>query len=175
MKKLLIYLLIMALTCSVTACKTTTNEPVPPVNNTPTTNETGDIEQVIPPLADASYDTLEDASNKIGYTVNYPASLNSATTTYGIKNNSLEILFFNGKVMTGRIIKARIGNPPETDFYGYASTTIEIREDAVYTIHYTNEEECHLITWSNDDFLYLLYTSEIHTSESIVDIATQIK
>ena len=177
-KRILICLLITALTCSMTACTTTTTtpneskEPIPPISTEQTPENPDYItEQATPPLADKSYDSLEDLSNALGYTVQYPTS----STTYGVKNNSLELMFFNGKVMAGRLIKARIGNPPETDFYGYVSTKTETRENISYTVHYTNEDECHLITWSENDFLYLMYTSNIHTINSIIEIAQQIQ
>ena len=180
MKRILICLLITALTCGMTACgnKTTTetNEPVPPINETGNILDIGEnAGQVQPPLNNASYDTLEEASKAIGYTVQHPESLNSATATYGIKDNALEIMFFNGKVMTGRIIKARVGNPPATDFYGYATAQSETKDGIDYIIHYTEKDACHLITWSEGEFLYLLYTSEIHTIDSIIEVAQQIQ
>ena len=181
MKRILICLLIAALTCGATACTATntTNEskdPIPPISTESTTENPDYItEQVTPPLADKSYDSLEELSNAIGYSIQYPTSLTASSTTYGVKNNSLEIMLFNGKVMTGRLIKARIGNPPETDFYGYTNTKVETRENISYTVHYTNEDECHLITWSENNFLYLMYTSDIHTIDSIIEVAHQIQ
>ena len=180
MKRILICLLITALTCGMTACgNKTTNKPIEPV---PPISETGNIldigenaKPVTPPLADKSYDSLEELSNAIGYTVKYPESLNASSTTYSIKNNSLELLFFNGKVMEGRLIKAGVGNPPATDFYGYATAKAEIKDNINYIIHYTETDACHLITWSEGEFLYLLYTSNIHTIDSIIEVAQQIQ
>ena len=164
-KKLIAILLCGVLVCSMTACKNTENTEIPTTNETEQTTPT---QNKLPP-------TLKDLSETVGFSIEYPSAPKDSFETYAVENNSIEITFISDGVMTGRIIKAKADNTPNAEIFAYTETKTETRENIEYTIHYNEEDNYNLITWSTEEFSYLVYTSTTQTMDSIIALAQQVK
>ena len=128
------------------------------------------------PVEEKYVDTLEEAQKIIGFNIDIPKNvISSGSQTYYVSGRTLEITYFNGKVISGRIIKTE--NKEEFNFSYYdLSNEQKIKSDNIeYTLYGPEADSINLATWTNKKYSYILSIMNTMTTEEIIDICTNIK
>ena len=129
------------------------------------------------PVAESYCDTLAEAEKAIGFKLEAPDSIDgSGTKTFKVSGRTLEIMYFSGKVMNGKISKAdNLENINGYD-YGYTKVT-EISRDGI-TYSFRGSEDSELVnfaTWTEGKYSYLVLKSGGLTEEEMINFCKAIK
>ena len=122
-------------------------------------------------------DSLDEAESLIGFKLTAPESWNGSTTkTFRVGGRTLEIMYFSGKVLEGKLSKSEGGEDITAYDYGYTGS-IQVSDGGVtYTLQGNNAEEtvC-LATWTKGKYSYFLLDSAGKTPEEMVAFCKEIQ
>ena len=121
-------------------------------------------------------DSLEQAEKIIGFRLDAPESLNnSGTKTFRVNGRTLEIMYFDGKVISGKISKSDNKDNIEGYDYGYTESAIISHDGIEYSLFGNQENEMvYLATWVNDKYSYLVLYSSGKIADEMVELCKRI-
>ena len=129
------------------------------------------------PVPDTYCASLSAAEKMIGFKLTAPENIdNSGTNTFRVSGRTLEVMYFNGKVLTGRISKAdNLENINGTD-YGYDAVSQLTDNGISYTLRgEEGNDTVNLATWTSGDYSYLVLVGAGKTPEQLVELCKAIK
>ena len=129
------------------------------------------------PVEDKYTDTLEQARKAIGFEISAPEQLDgSGTRTFHVNSRTLEITYFSGKVMYGRITKADNRENLNGYDYGYTKVSEVTDSGVVYTLRGPDGSDgvC-FAAWENGKYSYTALVSGERTPEEIIAFCKEIK
>ena len=129
------------------------------------------------PHPDTYCASLAAAEKLIGFDLTAPEKIgNSGTNTFRVNGRTLEVMYFDGKVLTGRITKAdNLENINGFD-YGYTAETSLSDGGIDYMLKgEEGKETVHLATWTSGKYSYLVLCGEEKTPQQLVELCKSIK
>ena len=122
------------------------------------------------PVAEKYCDSLAEAEKLIGFKIDTPESLSdSKTKTFRAGGRTLEICYFDGKVLKGRISKAdNLENINGLD-YGYTYKTETAMGGTDYTLRSAEANgTIHLAEWTKGKYSYMVLLSDCKTVDEMI-------
>ena len=129
------------------------------------------------PVPDSYCDSLSAAEKLIGFKLTAPEKIGeSGTNTFRANGRTLEVMYFNGKVLTGRISKADNAENINGVYYGYNYVTQLSDSGIAYTLRGDEGKDtvC-LATWTSGDYSYLVLVGAQMTPEQLVELCKTVK
>lgn len=128
------------------------------------------------PVEDRFCDSLTQAEKIIGFKLEAPEALNdSGTKTFRVSGRTLEIMYFNGKVVSGKISKSDNNENMKESDYGYTASTAITEAGTEYSLFGHKENELvYLATWVNGKCSYLVLDSAGKSADEMVALCKGI-
>lgn len=105
------------------------------------------------PVPETYCDTLKQAEKLVGISLTAPDSVNgSGTKTFSAKGRTLEIMYFDGKVLTGRISKSDNGENLALDF-GYTNVATVSENGSEFSL-YGDGDRIYLSHWQSGKYSF---------------------
>ena len=129
------------------------------------------------PVKERFCDSLEQAEKMMGFKLEAPESLdNSGTKTFRVSGRTLEIMYFDGKVLNGKISKSDNKENVEGYDYEYTESTIISDDGTDYTLCGNKEDDTvYLATWVNGKCSYLVLDYSGKSAEEMVVFCKRIQ
>ena len=121
--------------------------------------------------------SLSAAEKMIGFKLNAPENIDgSGTVTFRVNGRTLEVMYFNGKVLTGRVTKADNAENINSIDYGYTAES-QLSEGGIdYTLRgMEGSDTVNLASWTSGKYSYLLMTGEAKSPEQLVELCKSVK
>ena len=122
-------------------------------------------------------DSLAAAEKLVGFQMEAPDALNgSGTKTFCAKGRTIEIMYFDGKVLNGRISKSDNGENVGGFDYGYTVRSVVSGGGVDYTLSGSEEGgDVHLATWTKGKYSYLVLDGAGKSAEEMVAFCSGIR
>ena len=128
------------------------------------------------PIAEKYCDALAQAEKLIGFKLNVPDSVDgSGTKTFRVSGRTLEVCYFDGKVLKAKISKAdNLENINGYD-YGYTHKADTTADKIDYTLRSSDANSTvHLAEWTNGKYSYLVLLSDGKTTDEMITFCKTI-
>ena len=121
-------------------------------------------------------DDLAQAEKIIGFKLEAPETLNdSGSRNFRVCGRTLEIMYFSGKVMNGKISKSDNQENIGAYDYGYTESVIISDGGIEYKLCGSeNGEKVHLATWTKGKYSYFVLDGNGKSAEEMLDFCKEI-
>ena len=120
------------------------------------------------PVEERYCDSLAEAEKIMGFKLEAPESFNdSGTKTFRVSGRTLEIMYFNGKVISGKISKSDNKENLEGFDYGYTEHTTITDAGIDYALS-GQKELVYLAAWENGKYSYFVLDGSGKSADEMV-------